>query len=33
MAELAEGKKTLTDRNKFIASLNLTKVKKYGFTD
>ncbi len=31
MRDLAEGKKTLTDRNKFIANLNLSKVKKYGF--
>ncbi len=31
MADLAEGKKEFTDRNKFIAGLNLTKVKKYGF--
>lgn len=33
MAELAEGKKTLSDRNKFIAGLNLKKVKKYGFSE
>jgi hypothetical protein len=33
MAELAEGRKPLTDRNKFIAGLNLKKVKKYGFTE
>lgn len=33
MADLAEGKKTLTDRNKFIAGLNLKKVKKYGFDE
>ncbi len=31
MADLAEGKKEFTDRNKFIAGLNLAKVKKYGF--
>jgi hypothetical protein len=31
MADLAEGKKTITDRNLFIAGLNLKKVKKYGF--
>ena len=31
MSDLAEGKKEFTDRNKFIAGLNLTKVKKYGF--
>lgn len=33
MADLAEGKKILTDRNKFIAGLNLNKVKKHGFED
>ena len=33
MENLAEGKKPLTERNKFIAGLNLNKVKKYGFTD
>jgi hypothetical protein len=33
MAELADGKKSMTDRNKFIAGLNLKKVKKYGFRD
>lgn len=33
MAELAEGRMPLTDRNKFIAGLNLKKVKKYGFTE
>ncbi len=33
MADLAEGKKSLTDRNKFIAGLNLKKVKKYGFRE
>lgn len=33
MLELSEGKKPLTDRNKFIARLNLQKVKKYGFTE
>jgi hypothetical protein len=31
MLELAEGRKELTERNKFIADLNFTKVKKYGF--
>jgi hypothetical protein len=31
MADLAEGRKTMTDRNIFIAALNLDKVKKYGF--
>ncbi|MBK7108457.1 MAG: hypothetical protein IPH61_04685 [Bacteroidetes bacterium] len=31
MADLAEGKKEFTDRNKLIAGLNLIKVKKYGF--
>lgn len=31
MLELAEGRKPLTDRNKFIAELNHQKVKKYGF--
>ncbi len=31
MADLAEGKKTFSDRNKFIANLNLCKVKKHGF--
>jgi len=33
MLELSEGRKPLTDRNKFIAGLNLQKVKKYGFTE
>lgn len=33
MLELAEGRKPLTERNKFIANLNLQKVKKYGFSD
>ncbi len=32
MADLAEGKKALTERNLFIADLNLKKLKKYGFT-
>lgn len=31
MVDLADGKKTMTDRNKFIAELNLKKAKKYGF--
>ena len=31
MADLADGKKDMTARNKFIAGLNLKKVKKYGF--
>lgn len=31
MADLAEGKKSMTERNKFIAGLNLKKVTKYGF--
>lgn len=33
MAEIADGKKSLTDRNVFIAALNLKKVKKYGFKE
>ncbi|TAK35039.1 MAG: abortive phage resistance protein [Saprospiraceae bacterium] len=31
MRDIVEGKKTLTDRNKFIAKLNWKKVEKYGF--
>jgi len=31
MANLLEGKMTLTDRNKFLARLNLKAVQKYGF--
>lgn len=31
MFKLAEGTTPLTDRNLFIAGLNLKKVKKYGF--
>jgi hypothetical protein len=31
MAEIAEGKKTLTEKNKKIAFWNFQKVKKYGF--
>ena len=33
MSNLAEGIKPLSDRNLFIAGLNLKKVKKYGFKD
>jgi len=33
MLELSEGRKPLTDRNKFIAGLNLQKLKKYGFIE
>lgn len=33
MSELAEEKKSLTGKNKYIASLNFKKVKKYGFPD
>jgi len=33
MADLAEGKKGMNDRNKFIVGLNLKKVKKHGFHD
>lgn len=32
MRDVAEGRKTLSDRNKFIANLNLSKVKKHGFS-
>lgn len=31
MRDLAEGHKTLTDRNKFFANLNFEKAKKHGF--
>jgi hypothetical protein len=31
MRDVAEGRKTLSDRNKFIANLNLSKVKRHGF--
>jgi hypothetical protein len=31
MLDLTEGKKELTERNKFIANLNLEKVKKFGY--
>jgi hypothetical protein len=31
MADILEGKITLTDRNKFLAKLNLKTVEKYGF--
>ncbi len=33
MSELAKGNKPLTDRNKTFAISNLTKVKKYGFSE
>jgi hypothetical protein len=33
MENLAEGKKPLTERSKFIAGLNLAKAKKYGFQE
>lgn len=33
MIDLAEGKKPLTERNKFIVGLNLGKVKKQGFSE
>jgi len=33
MAELGEEKKPLTERNKLIAVSNLSKVKKYGFSE
>lgn len=33
MLDLAEEKKPLTERNKFIANLNYQKVTKYGFSD
>lgn len=33
MFDLAEGKNSLTERNLFIAELNLKKVKKYGFIE
>jgi len=33
MLELAEGRKPLSERNKFIAGLNLQKVKKLGFNE
>jgi hypothetical protein len=33
MAELSEGKKPLTEKNKFIARLNFEKVKKRGFPE
>lgn len=32
MLDLLEGKKILTDRNKFLARLNLRTVEKYGFS-
>lgn len=31
MADILEGKKPLTDRNKYLVQLNLKAVKKYGF--
>ncbi len=31
MNELAEGKKILSDKNKYIAGLNLAKAKRGGF--
>lgn len=31
MVDLLEGKKTLTDKNKFLARLNFNTVQKYGF--
>lgn len=31
MADLAEGKKSMTERNQYIADINLKKVEKYGF--
>lgn len=31
MVDLLEGKKTLTDRNKFLVRLNLKAIEKYGF--
>jgi len=33
MFDLSEGRKPLSERNKFIAGLNLSKVKKYGFIE
>jgi hypothetical protein len=33
MSELSEGRKPLTARNKFIARLNLQKVRKWGFPE
>jgi len=33
MLDLSEGRKSMSDRNKFIAGLNLIKVKKFGFTE
>ena len=32
MSDLADGKKSMTSRNLYIAGLNLKKVKKYGFS-
>jgi len=31
MVDLLEGRKALTDRNKYLARLNLKTVEKYGF--
>ncbi|MFA6128247.1 MAG: AIPR family protein [Bacteroidales bacterium] len=33
MLDLAEGRKPFSERNKFIAGLNLSKVKRYGFSE
>jgi hypothetical protein len=33
MLDLAEGRKLLSERNRFIVGLNLNKVKKFGFTE
>lgn len=33
MVELSEGRKPLSERNKFIAGLNLQKVRKYGYNE
>jgi hypothetical protein len=33
MAELSEGNKPLTERNKLIAGLHFEKVKKRGFSE
>lgn len=33
MFDLSEGKKPFSERNKFIAGLNLSEVKKYGFIE
>lgn len=31
MLDLLEGKKELTERNKYLASINLKTIEKYGF--